>query len=140
MGPIDIHSHVLPPEMVAELKRHPQIYGMEIVEKAGKRRLVCPDHDFPLAGEFDQVDLKIAAMDRKGLHMSALSVAPIVFGYGWEKRLAVDSAVLINDSIAAMAARYPKRLVGLGTRWDIRKRPWKSWNASTASTAFPALR
>ena len=115
MGPIDIHSHVLPPEMVAELKRHPQIYGMEIVEKAGKRRLVCPDHDFPLAGEFDQVDLKIAAMDRKGLHMSALSVAPIVFGYGWEKRLAVDSAVLINDSIAAMAARYPKRLVGLGT-------------------------
>jgi aminocarboxymuconate-semialdehyde decarboxylase len=115
MGPIDIHSHVIPPEMVAEVRAHPRHYQMEIVEAEGKRRLVCPDHDFPLAREFDEVDLKIAAMDRKGLQVSALSVAPIVFGYNWERSLGNASARLINDGIARMASRYPDRLVGLGT-------------------------
>lgn len=115
MEAIDIHSHVIPPEVVEEVRKHPQRYAMELKEHEGQRRLICPDHDFPVSREFDDVEAKLAAMEKKRLTRSALSLAPIVFGYQYERSLAVEIAQRSNDGIAAMAQKDPGRLVGLGT-------------------------
>jgi aminocarboxymuconate-semialdehyde decarboxylase len=111
---IDVHSHVIPTEMLQALERDPERYQMRI-DAAGKK-LVRPDGSaLPLFAEFSDPAAKVEGMDRKGLDMSVISPAPFVLFYWLKTDIALEASRIINDGIAKMAARFPERLMGMGT-------------------------
>ena len=113
---IDVHSHVIPAEMLRAIERDPQRYRMRIVEQDGKRRIVREGgHTFPMFDEFHDPRVKLAGMERKGVDVSFISPAPMVFFYWLDADAALEASRLINDGIAKMAAAAPERLRGMGT-------------------------
>ncbi len=113
---IDVHSHVIPAEMLRAIERNPARYQMRLEEKDGKRRIVREGgHTFPVFEEFYDPAVKVAGMDRKGLDVSFISPAPMVFFYWLDADTALESSRIINDGIANMVAARPDRLRGMGT-------------------------
>jgi aminocarboxymuconate-semialdehyde decarboxylase len=113
---IDVHSHVIPKEMLQAIERNPARYQMRFVEKDGKQRIEREGgNTFPVFEEFHDPNAKVAGMDRKGLDVSFISPAPMVFFYWLDADTALEASRIINDGIAKMAAARPDRLRGMGT-------------------------
>jgi aminocarboxymuconate-semialdehyde decarboxylase len=111
---IDVHSHVIPAEMLRALEANPARYEMRVDKE--RSHLVRPGGGaLPLFDEFSDPAVKLAGMDRKGLDISVLSPAPFVLFYWMEIDVALEASRIINDGIAKMAAAYPDRLFGAGT-------------------------
>jgi aminocarboxymuconate-semialdehyde decarboxylase len=108
----DVHSHVIPIELLRAIEADPQRYGMRM----DASRLVRTDGSaLPLFDEFHDPQAKLAGMDRKRLDVSLLSPAPFVLFYWLDADRALEASRIINDGIANMAASAPERLLGMGT-------------------------
>lgn len=113
---IDVHSHVIPLEMLRAIEANPGRYKMRFDEQNGKRRIIRDGgHTFPVYDEFHDADVKVAGMDRRGLDVSFISPAPMVFFYWLDADTALEATRVINDGIAGMAASRPDRLRPMGT-------------------------
>ena len=115
MSTIDLHSHVIPPTIVAAIERDPERFGMKFELKDGKRYFNAPGRRIELMPGFCDVDAKIEWMDRKGLTLSAISVAPPIYFYWLSADAGLAAAKLSNDGIAQMVAQRPDRLRGMAT-------------------------
>jgi aminocarboxymuconate-semialdehyde decarboxylase len=116
-GPVvDVHSHVLPSELADDIRRRPRHYAMTVETEADRERFVRDDgHSTPMHAEFEDVSAKLAAMDRRGVDISVLSVTPVVFFYWLDRRAGIEAARRMNDGVAAMARLRPERLWPMGT-------------------------
>jgi aminocarboxymuconate-semialdehyde decarboxylase len=113
---IDVHSHVVPREMLDALRARPQRFGMRFVEDGTHRRLAREGGGGqPVFDEFYDAAAKVKGMDRKGLDVSMISPAPIVYFYWLDADAGLEAAQLVNDGIANMARAFPERLMGMGT-------------------------
>src|SRR5688572_4856738 len=113
---IDVHSHVVPLEMLDAIERNPERYKMRFEEKDGKRRIVREGgNTFPVFQEFHDPEAKVAGMDRKGLDISIISAAPTVFCYWLDADVGLEASRIINDGIARMVSARPERLKGMAT-------------------------
>jgi len=113
---IDVHSHVIPREMLDALRERPQRFKMRYVVE-GRQRRVAKDGGGgqPVFDEFFDAAAKVAGMDRKGLDVSIISPAPIAYFYWLDTDAGLEAARLVNDGIANMARTFPERLMGMGT-------------------------
>lgn len=116
MKRVDVHSHVLPREMLEAIRARPRDYQMR-VENRGKAEIFIRDdkHSTPIFPEFHDADAKVEGMDRKGIDVSVISVSPVVFFYWLDAGAGLAAARMLNDGIARMAARRPDRLRGAAT-------------------------
>src|SRR6185436_3632247 len=90
---IDVHAHCIVPEAYAMLGRK------------------IEDHQFP---DLDEVGpIRIAAMDRQGIDIEALSINP--FWYRAERDVAAEVCKVQNDRLAEMCGKYPERLVAFAS-------------------------
>jgi aminocarboxymuconate-semialdehyde decarboxylase len=113
---VDVHSHVLPMEMMEAIRARPRDYRMRVETRDGGEVFIRDDgHSSPLYAEFHDADAKVEGMDRKGVDVSVISVTPVVFFYWLDADAALAAARLMNDGIARMAAKYPQRLRGMAT-------------------------
>ncbi|MBC7780906.1 MAG: amidohydrolase [Proteobacteria bacterium] len=113
---IDVHSHVIPGEIMQAIERDPARFQMRFEEREGKRRIVREGGNvFPVFPEFSDPAVKVAGMDRKGLDVSFISPAPMVLFYWLDAGVALEASRLVNDGIANMVSAYPERLKGMGT-------------------------
>jgi aminocarboxymuconate-semialdehyde decarboxylase len=111
---IDVHSHVIPAEMLEAIAARPERYQMRIDRE--RNRLVREGTGaLPLFQEFSDPSMKVKGMDRKGLDMSVISPAPFVLFYWLNADIALEASRITNDGIARMAAQFPERLLGMGT-------------------------
>ena len=115
MSNIDLHSHVIPPTIIAVMQRDPQRFGMKVAERDGKLYFERRGKSSEMEREFHDVDAKIAAMDRMRIDISALSVAPPTYFYALSPEAGLAASRLSNDGIAQMVAKYPARLRGMAT-------------------------
>jgi aminocarboxymuconate-semialdehyde decarboxylase len=114
---IDLHTHILPhgwPDLE-------QLYGCPgwlHLEKEG------PDSARLMRGNacFRQIDARcweaerrLADCDASGVHVQVLSTVPVMFSYWAPAEHALDLSRRLNDHIAEVVARHPRRFVGLGT-------------------------
>ena len=60
-------------------------------------------------------DVRIKECDHHGVHVQVLSTIPVMFSYWAKAKDCLDVSQFLNDHIAEIVSRYPKRFVGLGT-------------------------
>jgi aminocarboxymuconate-semialdehyde decarboxylase len=116
MKVIDAHAHVIPPALVDAMRDGLAPDGIRL-EPGGDRTWVVhrQGYRYPLLDDFHDVAARLATMDRHGIDVALLSIAPPLFLYWIEPQAGVAAARLINDAIAAMAEKAPDRFTGLAT-------------------------
>ena len=113
---VDVHSHVLPLEMMEAIRFRPRDYQMRVEGSGEKETFIRDDrHSTPVYAEFHDADAKVEGMDRKGIDISLISVTPVVFFYWLDADAGLAASRLLNDGIARMVAAQPERLRGMAT-------------------------
>jgi aminocarboxymuconate-semialdehyde decarboxylase len=113
---IDVHSHVLPRELIELIRKSPRDYQMRVEGTGEAEKFVRDDkHGTPIYAEFFDADAKVEGMDRKGIDVSVISVTPVVFFYWLSAEAGLAACRVMNDGIARMVAARPDRLRGMAT-------------------------
>ncbi len=116
---IDIHTHILPPE----IPKFKEIFGyggfIELRKVTGCR--YCDMYDdqgkfFRRVEEncFDPA-VRIKEYENFGVQVQVLSTVPVMFSYWAKPNDGLYVASVLNDHIAATVAQAPKTFLGLGT-------------------------
>ena len=114
---IDIHTHILPRDLP------------NLREKYGYGGFIRLDHDGCGCAKmmrdetfFREVepnlwdgDERVADCDRSRVDVQVLSTVPVMFSYWAKPEHTHDLAKILNDDLAQVVARHPKRFVGLAT-------------------------
>jgi aminocarboxymuconate-semialdehyde decarboxylase len=110
MTVVDVHTHFLPPFVVEEAVSG-GVFGVR--EEEGW--LVHPQgYRYPVAPEFVDREAKLADMDRLGIDVSVLSIAPTLFFYDQDRLDAAAFAERANEALAELVAGR-ERLRGFAT-------------------------
>ncbi len=115
---IDIHAHFVPADSLKVASEIGKRHGMKLGKNERGREIVTRD-DKPLLtqpkAEFSDLDLRLSIMDSQGVDMQALSPASTYFFYWMAAEESLAYAQWLNDRLAEAVARYPQRLVALGS-------------------------
>ncbi len=118
MFKIDVHTHILPRD-IPRWK-----------DKFGYGGFITLDHYKPCCARmlrddgvaFRDIDencwsaeKRIAECDAAGVNVQVLSTVPVMFNYWAQAGDGAEIARFLNDHIAEIVNRFPKRFVGLGT-------------------------
>lgn len=116
---IDIHTHILPPEIPAfkdrfgyggfiHLRDCPGCTAKDMVDDSGKFFRRVEENAF-------NPRLRIDEYDRHGVQVQVLSTVPVMFSYWTQPQDGLTVARFLNDHLAGVIADHPQRFVGLGT-------------------------
>ncbi len=114
---IDIHTHILP-ENIPNFR-----------EQFGYGGFISLDHHKPCCAKmmmddkfFREVEdncwsdeARIKECDEQGVDVQVLSTVPVMFSYWAKDEDTLSVAEFLNDHIADIVKRHPKRFIGLGT-------------------------
>ncbi len=82
MKPIDLHNHVIPRTIINAVREQPELYKKDkvsIEQQGDEIILVLGKKKFAMERELYDPDAKVETMARKGIHVSVISPAPLVF-------------------------------------------------------------
>lgn len=113
----DVHAHCMPVGLVDTLRRDGDRYGVEIVTHDGARtaRIAGRVDAGPLRADFEDVDARIAAMDRTGVRTQILSSWIDLTAYALPAPEGARYARMFNELLAETAALHPERFLALAT-------------------------
>jgi aminocarboxymuconate-semialdehyde decarboxylase len=114
---IDVHTHILPPEL-PDLKRRYGYGGFVALERqgAGCTRMTIDGETFrEVDARTFEPETRLRDCDRDGVSVQVLSTVPVMFSYWAKPEDTLDLSRLLNDHIAGVCAAHPARFVGLGT-------------------------
>jgi aminocarboxymuconate-semialdehyde decarboxylase len=112
---VDVHCHFVPPDLVGELAAAP-VHGVSLEQRDGARWLSHRQgYAYPLHDEFLGGEAKLADMDRRGIDVSLLSIAPPLLHYDLGPDEGEAFARRVNDALAKAAAGSSGRLPAVAT-------------------------
>ncbi len=114
---IDIHTHILPEKMPDWAQK----FGYDGFVKLEHHKPCCAK--MMVDGKFFReiedncwsAEARIHDCDQHHVNVQVLSTIPIMFSYWAKPQDALDVSMFLNDHIAEIVQRYPKRFIGLGT-------------------------
>lgn len=117
---IDIHTHILPPE----IPKFKEMFGyggfiqlQQCVGCATARDMVDDSGKFFRRVEANAFDpsVRVQECDSHGVDVQVLSTVPVMFSYWTKPQDGLKVAQLLNDHIAGVVRSNSKRFIGLGT-------------------------
>lgn len=119
MTVVDVHAHVDVPE-IADLVEGRPGYATELAAQQAtfgpeSVRINVELSRTTYRSALDDVATRLAAMDRSGVDVQAVSVIPNLYHYWADTGLADEIVAAANEQIAKTVAFAPARLVGLAT-------------------------
>jgi aminocarboxymuconate-semialdehyde decarboxylase len=118
MRKIDIHTHLLPPDLPKWSEQFGYGGFIQLDHHASCRaRMMRDDGKFFREIEQNCWDgaTRVAECDRFGVDVQVLSTVPVMFSYWAKPEHGLTVARFLNDHLAGVVAEHPKRFVGLGT-------------------------
>ena len=113
---IDMHNHMVAPEVVTFLEREGERYATRIIEREGKRFFLIQDAALrPLTDKISQPEARLGDMDTEGVDIQAVSCVPFLMYPEVTPELGVTIARINNDALVAACAKYPGRFVPLAS-------------------------
>lgn len=114
---VDIHTHILPKDIPDFGKRFG--YGGFIHldhHKPGCARMMKDDRFFrEVEANVWDPSVRMRECDGHRVHVQVLSTVPVMFSYWARPQDTLNMAMFLNDHIAGIVERHPKRFIGLGT-------------------------
>ncbi len=115
---IDVHTHILP-EKIPDWKARFGYGGFVMLEhhKPCCARMLKDDGHFFREVEDNvwSAEKRIEECDGFGVGVQVLSTVPVMFSYWAQARDGLEISKFLNDGIAEIIGKFPKRFVGLGT-------------------------
>lgn len=114
---IDIHTHILPKNW-PDLQQKYGYSGFVSIEHTGTgcARMVKDGKVFRnIQSNSWDIETRIAECDQTGVQVQVLSTVPVMFSYWAKPEHTLDLSRFLNDHIADVVSKAPKRFVGLGT-------------------------
>jgi aminocarboxymuconate-semialdehyde decarboxylase len=113
---IDIHCHVMAPEAQELTRPHFSVdkdpfFAFSGPTSAEYNRM----HFSEIVPMLTDPEIRLRDMDRMGVDVQAISIAPPQYYYWAEPDLGARAARIENDRLAELVAQHPDRFVGLGT-------------------------
>jgi aminocarboxymuconate-semialdehyde decarboxylase len=114
---IDVHAHVMVPEVDALVAGHPDRHAE--AERLGRwMGAESGEHNRTLGAgyvrKFGSTETRLADMDTMGVDIQVLSTSPTQYHYWAEAELAAPVVEAANAAIAAMVAANPGHFLGFG--------------------------
>lgn len=114
---IDIHTHILPKDIPNFKKKFG--YGGFIHldhHKPCCARMMMDDKFFrEIEDNCWSAETRMSECDAQHVNVQVLSTVPVMFSYWAKPKDCLDVSMFLNDHIAGIVEKYPKRFVGLGT-------------------------
>lgn len=116
---IDIHTHILPPE----IPKFKEIFGyggfIELLKKSGCSHCDMVDDSGKFFRRVEEncfnPEARLKDYDQAGVQVQVLSTVPVMFSYWAKPEDGLYVSRFLNDHIAAVVKTAPQRFVGLGT-------------------------
>ena len=104
MNAIDMHNHLVAPEVIDFLAREGKHYATRIVERDGRRFFLIQEKAMrPIDGPISDTAARIADMEREGIALQAISCVPFLMYPDVASDLGLAIAQVNNDALAALA-------------------------------------
>ena len=104
MNAIDMHNHLVAPEVIDFLAREGKHYATRIVERDGRRFFLIQEKAMrPIDGPISDAAARIADMEREGIALQAISCVPFLMYPDVANDLGLAIAQVNNDALAALA-------------------------------------
>lgn len=114
---IDIHTHIIPENLPDFKKRYG--YGGFIQLEHHKpccAKMMVDDKFFrEIQDNCWSAERRMKECEQHKVDVQVLSTIPVMFSYWAKPQDALDLSMFLNDHIAEIVQKYPKRFVGLGT-------------------------
>ena len=106
---VDIHCH-RESKRADEMMKLPAFpVGSQLTLEVNRQQMAS------IRPHMDSVEKRLADMDRMGVDIQAVSVAPYQYYYAADAEKGREAARTINDDIAGLVDQHPDRFVGIGT-------------------------
>lgn len=119
MKKIDIHTHILPPEIPAFRDRFGYGGFIRLQDCPGCKQKDMVDDSGKFFRRIDEncwePQRRIEDCDQEGITTQVLSTVPVMFSYWAKAKDGAEVARFLNDHLAEVVAKYPGRFEGLGT-------------------------
>jgi len=116
---IDIHTHILPPDIPKFKERFGYGGFIQLKHQAGCN---CADMLDDSGKFFRRVDSncyevgpRLQDMKKQNVHVQVLSTVPVMFSYWAKPKDGLEVSKFLNDHIAQLVKENPKKFIGLGT-------------------------
>ncbi|MGH7964477.1 MAG: amidohydrolase family protein [Candidatus Binatia bacterium] len=116
MRAIDMHNHLIAPEVADFLAREGERYATRLVEQNGQRFFVIQDSARrPYTDKISRPEARLPDMDAEGIGIQAVSCVPFLMYPEVSAALGLAIAQVNNDALAAIGARLADRFMPLAS-------------------------
>jgi aminocarboxymuconate-semialdehyde decarboxylase len=116
MNAIDMHNHLVAPEVIDFLAREGKHYATRLVERDGRRFFLIQEKAIrPVDGPISDAAARIADMERGGIALQAVSCVPFLMYPDVANDLGLAIAQVNNDALAALARSDSRHFAPLGS-------------------------
>ncbi len=114
---VDIHTHILPEHIPNFRERfgYGEFIRLEHHKPCCARMMMDDEFFREVEDNCWSAETRMKECDHHHVNVQVLSTVPVMFSYWAEPKDTLDLSIFLNDHIAGIVEKYPKRFVGLGT-------------------------
>ncbi len=114
---IDMHTHILPKHWPDLAQKYGYGGFIRLDHQTSGNARMMKDKQFFREIESDCWDpqVRLDKCDELGIDVQVLCTVPVMFSYWAKPEDTLDLSIFLNDHIAELVAKHPKRFIGLGT-------------------------